>query len=42
VIRRKCVINERCTKMIGSKNDKEFNEKKVLYSISKDQSSESG
>jgi len=42
VIRRKYYINKRCKKMGGSKIAKEPNEKKVLYNISKDQSSKIG
>jgi hypothetical protein len=39
VIRRKYYIDKRCTNMGGLKNVKDYNEKKVLYSTSKDQNS---
>jgi hypothetical protein len=39
VIRKKYYIDKRCTKIGGSKIAKELNEKKVIYNISKDQSS---
>jgi hypothetical protein len=39
---KKYYIDKRCTKMGGSKYIKEPNEKRVIYSISKDQSSKSG
>jgi hypothetical protein len=42
VIIRKVYIDKRYTKMGGSKIDKKPNEKRVLYNISKDQSSKSG
>jgi hypothetical protein len=42
VTKRKYYIDKRCIKMDGSKNAKEPNKKKVLYNISKDQSSKSG
>jgi hypothetical protein len=38
VTRRKYFIDKRCTKMHGSKNAKEPNEKINLYNISKGQS----
>ncbi len=40
--RRKYYTDKTCTNMGGSKDAKKHNEKKVLYSISKDQSSKSG
>jgi hypothetical protein len=42
VIRGKYYIDKRCTNMGGSKNVKKHNEKKVMYSISKDQNSKFG
>jgi hypothetical protein len=42
VIRGKYYIDKRCTNMGGSKNAKNYNEKKVLYNISKDQNSKIG
>jgi hypothetical protein len=39
VIRGKYYIDKRSTNMGGSKNAKEHNEKKIIYNISKDQSS---
>jgi hypothetical protein len=39
VTKRKYYIDKRCTNMGGSKNAKDYNKKKVLYNISKDQSS---
>jgi hypothetical protein len=39
VIKGKYYIDKRCTNMGGSKNVKNYNEKKVLYNISKDQNS---
>jgi hypothetical protein len=42
VIRGKYYIDKRCTNMSASKNAKKHNEKKILYSISKDQNSKIG
>jgi len=37
VTKEKYYINKRCTNMGRSKNAKDYHEKKVIYSISKDQ-----
>ncbi len=42
MIRGKYYIEKICTNMGGSKNVKEYNEKKVLYNIPKDQNSKIG
>jgi hypothetical protein len=42
VIKGKYYIDKRCTNMGGSENIKKHSEKKVIYNISKDQSSKFG
>jgi hypothetical protein len=41
VTRKTYYIDKRCTKMGGSKNIEKPNEKRIIYNISKDQSSKS-